>query len=129
MPLPLIWSRLIGFGRRAEIEGSQYLRSLGYRLLACPYRAAHGEIDIVAEDDGCLVFVEVKARRRDPHPEDAVNYGKRRRVIRAAGEYRRKHRMWNRPYRYDILAVVSPEGEETIYRLIKDAFRSSRSEG
>jgi putative endonuclease len=125
MPFPLIFGRMIGFGRRAEISGGQYLRTLGYRLLASPYRADGGEIDIVAEDGDCLVFVEVKARRRDAHPEDAVTRGKRRRLIRAAAAYRTQYRIRNQPYRFDILALVDAEQSDQRYRLIKDAFRAS----
>ncbi len=125
MPLPLIWSRLVGFGRRSEIQGAQYLRSIGYRLLASPFRTPQGEIDIVAQDGDCLVFVEVKARRADPNPEDAVTSKKQRRIIRAARTYRMRHRVRNQPYRFDILAVIEPEGEAPRYRLIKDAFRVS----
>lgn len=114
----------IGFGRYAEIRGAQYLRTLGYRLLACPYRDRHGEIDIVADDGGCLVFVEVKARRRDDHPEDAVTAPKRARIVRAAEAYRREHRPEG-PYRFDILAVQQQGDGELRYRLIRDAFRAS----
>lgn len=123
MPLPLIWSRLIGFGRRSEIRGAQYLRSLGYRLLASPYRTPQGEIDIVAQDGDCLVFVEVKARRADPNPEDAVTSKKQRRIARAAQAYRIRHRSGNQLYRFDILAVIEAEADSPRYQLIKDAFR------
>ena len=110
------------FGRYAEIRGAQYLRSLGYLLLACPYRARGGEIDIVSDDAGTLVFVEVKARRHDENPEDAVTIVKQSRIIRAAREYRRQYPT-ARTYRYDILAIVEDEVGELRYRLIKDAFR------
>ncbi len=123
MPLPLIWSRLLGFGRRSEIRGAAYLRTLGYRLLASSFRTRQGEIDIVAQDGECLVFVEVKARGRDPHPEDSVTSKKQRRIARAARTYRSRHRSGNQPYRFDILAVIDPEGAAPRYRLIKDAFR------
>ncbi len=123
MPLPLLWNKIVGFGRAAEIRGSEYLRSLGYRLLRSPYRTRHGEVDIVAEDGGCLVFVEVKARHRDAHPEDSVNTRKQRRIIRAARQYRRRYRLGDRPYRFDILAIVESGDRNPRYRLIKDAFR------
>jgi putative endonuclease len=106
--------RRLPFGRYAEIRGAQHLRTLGYRLLACPYRARSGEIDIVADDAGCLVFVEVKARRRDAHPEDAVTPAKQSRIIRASEAYRRQHRP-DGPYRYDILAVIEGENQRLKY--------------
>jgi putative endonuclease len=95
-------------------------------LLACPYVARDGEIDIVADDHGCLVFVEVKARRRDPHPEDAVTGPKRLRIERAAREYRQRYRP-SGPYRFDILAVtVGPTGPMR-FHLITDAFKASNT--
>lgn len=115
-------SKPLPFGRYAEIRGAQYLRSRGYRLLACPYRARNGEVDIVADDGGSLVFVEVKARRHDSHPEDAVTAAKRKRIVRASRSYRQQYRP-EAPYRYDILAVVERTDRRLEYRLIRDAFR------
>lgn len=112
----------VSFGRRAEILGALYLRTIGYRLLACPYRSADGEVDIVARDGASLVFVEVKARRHDLHPEDAVNIRKQRKIIQVARAYRRRYNLDDEGYRFDILAVIEPSGQKARYRLIKDAF-------
>lgn len=125
MPFALLWGRNILFGRRAEIEGARYLRTLGYRILASSFRVRGGEIDIVADDGGCLVFIEVKARRFDSRPEDAVGPRKRRRIILAARAYRSRYPDSERPYRFDILAVGAQQGEATKYRLIRDAFREN----
>src|SRR5678809_1644146 len=76
MPFPLWWFRLIPFGRRSEIEGAAYLRSLGFRIVASGYRTPEGEVDLVAWDCDQLVFVEVKARHSDAPPEDAVGFRK-----------------------------------------------------
>lgn len=114
------------FGRRAELLGALYLRRQGYLLLATPYRALRGEIDIVAREGEDLVFVEVKARRRDPHPEDAVTPVKQRRILEAAREFRQQHpRYAGAPYRFDVLAVVMPADGAPVFRLLKDAFRAS----
>ena len=126
MPWPFT-SRQLPFGRYAEIRGAQHLRKLGYRLLACPYRDRMGEIDIVADDRGCLVFVEVKARRRDAHPEDAVTPGKQSRIVRASRAYRRE-RGWTGPYRFDILAGLEGRDGALRCRLFRDAFRDGALE-
>lgn len=78
----------------------------------------------MADDGGTLVFVEVKARRRDAHPEDAVTGPKRVRIERAAREYRSRFRP-SGPYRFDILAVTVPESGPMRFRLLEDAFRVS----
>ena len=114
-------------GRRAEILGCWFLRRQGYLLLASPYRAARGEIDIVARDGEFLVFVEVKARRWDPNPEDAVNPVKQQRIISAALEYRSEHPRYGPfPYRFDILAVRMHDGRDPEFSLYQNAFRVRR---
>lgn len=50
-------------GRRAEAEAADYLQSCGYVILARNWRTRWCEIDIVAERDGVVSFVEVKYRR------------------------------------------------------------------
>ena len=100
-----------------------YLRARGYRILASPYRVREGEIDIVARDADCLVFVEVKARQSDEHPEDAVNSEKQRRIIRAANHYRTRHRLFDTPYRFDILTLVGSKAADSEFHMIEDAFR------
>lgn len=116
------------FGRRAELLGCQYLHRQGYLLLACPFRGSRNEIDIVARHGEHLVFVEVKARRRDPHPEDAVTLPKQKRIVEAAREYRQQHpRLASAPFRFDVLAVVAPPGARPRFTLYEDAFRVRKS--
>ena len=74
-------------GRTAEEAAATALRRAGYRVLARNLVTPFGEIDIVAERDGTLTFVEVKARREGGtagSPEDALTRQKLRRVARAA---------------------------------------------
>ena len=123
MPFPLWWFRLLPFGRRSEIEGAAYLRSLGFRIVASGYRIQEGEVDLVAWDGDTLVFIEVKARHSDAPPEDAVGFRKQQRVIRAAQSYIARYRHHDRSYRYDILAITELPGRDPIYRLLRDAFR------
>ena len=52
-------------GRAGEAIAAQYLRLKGYRIIERNCRAGRGEIDIIALDGNCLVFVEVKTRRGD----------------------------------------------------------------
>ncbi|MFM7042001.1 MAG: YraN family protein, partial [Planctomycetaceae bacterium] len=49
-------------GRRGEDEAARYLRGLGYRIVGRRERVLRGDIDIVALDDRCVVFVEVRSR-------------------------------------------------------------------
>ena len=79
--------RLGDLGRRGEAAAAAYLERRGYRIRACRYRAAGGEIDLVAEEGGELVFVEVKASQRASRPEQRVDRAKRQRLTRAAQHY------------------------------------------
>ena len=55
-----------GLGRWGERLARRHLEAAGYRIAAANYRCREGEIDLVAaQDDGELVFVEVKTRRGD----------------------------------------------------------------
>ena len=79
--------RLGDTGRRGEAAAAAYLEERGYRIRARRYRAAGGEIDLVAEEGGDLVFVEVKASERASRPEQRVHRAKRQRLTRAARHY------------------------------------------
>ena len=77
------------------------------RVLGRNYRCRVGEIDIVADDGGTLVFVEVKERRGDSHGSavEAVTPLKQRRVVRAARLYAATHGLSDSPVRFDVLAI------------------------
>jgi putative endonuclease len=52
------------FGREAEERAAAYYRARGYRLVEKNFRAKRGELDLVLQRGGTLLFVEVKGRRR-----------------------------------------------------------------
>jgi putative endonuclease len=123
MPFPLLFHRLLTFGRHSEIRAIDYLRSIGFRIVTSGYRIKGGEVDVIAWDGDVLVFVEVKARRNSDPPEDAVGMKKQQRVIRAAQSYLAKHHVHEEvPYRFDILAVTAADGAKAEFRLFRDAF-------
>jgi putative endonuclease len=122
MPFPLLFHRLLRFGRKAEILAISYLRSQGYRIVTSGYRTKGGEVDVIAWDGPVLVFVEVKARQNQEPPEDSVGLHKQKRVIRAAQAYLTAHRLHDSPYRFDIVAVTLLPGSKPEFRLLRDAF-------
>ena len=122
MPFPLLFHRILSFGRRSEILAIDYLRTLGYRIVTSAYRANGGEVDVIAWDGNVLVFVEVKARQTAEPPEDAVGFMKQQRIIRAAQAYLSKHHLHEVPYRFDTLAVHAPPRSKPGFRLLRDAF-------
>ena len=90
---------------------ARHLSSAGCRILHRRWRTSHGEIDLVAEDRGEVVFVEVKTRRGDGYgmPEDAVTARKRAHLRAVAYAYLAAHGMERRPFRIDVAAVAFPQ--------------------
>lgn len=109
-------------GRTGENEAVDYLINAGYHILDRNWRSGHKELDIVAEQDGVLVIVEVKTRRdaRFGKPEDAVSDSKIRRIVLAADAYVRLNRI-DLPVRFDIITVL---GKNRQINHIIDAFCS-----
>ncbi len=54
-------------GRDGETAALAFLKKKNYRILEKNFRAKVGEIDIIAEQGGVIVFVEVKARSDHDH--------------------------------------------------------------
>ena len=97
-------------GARAEELCAELLRRSGLRVLARNWRCRHGEIDLVAEDGGTLVFAEVRYRRdeRFGGAAGSVTAGKQARLIAAARLY-----LMRRPdadCRFDVLLLDSLDG-------------------
>ena len=79
-------------------------------------RKVTAEIDIIAYDGQVLAFVEVKTRASDEvvAPERAVDLRKQRQIARAARRYRRMMRVYEEPYRYDVVTVIGRAGGDEI---------------
>ena len=100
-------------GDAGEDLACEHLRGRGMKVLARNYRCRVGEIDIVADDGGTVVFVEVKERSSDSHGSavEAVTAAKRRRVVRAARVYAATHGLADSAVRFDVLAIDwGPDG-------------------
>ena len=124
MPSPIrnLWSRLLG--DRGERAAARYLRRRGLRVLARGYRTRYGEIDLIARDGDTLVFVEVKARRRGV-PAEAVTAEKQRRITLAALHFLRRYGLLEVRCRFDIVAIVWPDGRgEPEIQHIPNAFEA-----
>jgi putative endonuclease len=124
MPSPMrdLWNRLLG--DRGERAAARYLRRRGLRVLARGYRTRYGEIDLIARDGDTLVFVEVKARRRGV-PAEAVTAEKQRRITLAALHFLRKHGLLEVRCRFDVVAIVWPDGRgEPEIQHIQSAFEA-----
>jgi putative endonuclease len=94
-------------GTAAEVAAADYLAGLGFDIVALDVRLPSGQVDVVALDRDCLVIVEVKARSSHAFglAAEAVDWRKRHRLRRLAGEYRALRPHLGRGIRVDIVAV------------------------
>ena len=101
-----------------------YLLARGARLIARRFRCRGGELDLVLDLHGELLFVEVKARRALGYgtPAAAVTPTKQRRMARAAQLFLARHGWLERRCRFDIVEVIG-RGQNPEIRHIPDAFR------
>ena len=97
---------------------------MGYAILARRYRTRYGEIDIVAQDEDTLVFVEVKARRTDRFgtAAESVTGWKQRRIAAMALDYLSWVNRLDDPCRFDVVAIDGLGTSETTVKVIKHAF-------
>ncbi|MBV6394980.1 MAG: hypothetical protein HFACDABA_00551 [Anaerolineales bacterium] len=100
------------WGEQAAVD---YLEKQGYIILERNFRAARGEVDIIARQDKALVFVEVKARSSNRYgmPEYAVTPKKRMHILSAAQEYILSHPEFS-TWRMDIISIEGETGEAKI---------------
>lgn len=94
-------------GRTGEDLACAYLKKKKYEIIERNFTTNVGEIDIIAADDGYLVFVEVKARRSTEHgaPSEAVNYYKQRKISQVASQFLSKYSKLNSEVRFDVIEV------------------------
>ena len=114
-------------GQIAEEHAARYLRSQGYRVIERNYRAATGEIDLIAEHDGAVVFIEVKSRSTHDvaQARDSVTSSKQRRIARTAAAWLAAKGGRERMTRFDVVEVaITPEGRVEDISVIPGAFSS-----
>jgi putative endonuclease len=98
----------VGIGRRAEDLAVVQLESAGLRIVTRNWRQPEGELDIVADDGGTCVFVEVRSRTGEDrgHALETITPQKRGRVIRAARLYIDAEAPSAAGFRFDVVAVT-----------------------
>jgi putative endonuclease len=114
-------------GQPGEAMACEHLLRKGFKILDRNYRCRSGEVDVVARDGEATVFVEVKERHGDAHGEgyEAVTFGKRRRLIRAARLYAASHGISETPIRFDVVSVDWTSEKTPVIRHDEGAFDSA----
>lgn len=109
-------------GKNGEEEAVRYLKSKGYKILEQNWRFRGYEIDIIAEDENYVVFVEVKTRATDQYgdPSDFVNKARMRRMVNAAHYYLLMSDV-DKEWRFDIVGLIWDDKSFELEH-IEDAF-------
>ncbi len=96
-----------GLGRTGERLAAEELTRRGVTIIEHNFRCRHGEIDLIGEDAGDLVFIEVKTRRGNAYglPEEAVTGRKQQKLVQVASYYLDLHDCAERSWRIDVVAV------------------------
>jgi len=110
-------------GKAGEDLACVELERRGYAILERRFRSRFGEIDIIATLHDEIVFVEVKARAGDEFGGGAaaVTPWKQRRIAQMAVDYLSRHRLHDRPCRFDVV-TVDLDGPEPRVEVFARAF-------
>jgi putative endonuclease len=110
-------------GARGERAAEKFLISKSFRLIERNYRYGRGEIDLIFDDHGIIVFVEVKARSSDVYgePEDSITPRKRKQIRKVAEAYLWEKNITDTECRFDVVAIKW-DGDKEIINYFENAF-------
>ena len=110
-------------GTQSETVACRYLQQQGLHLITRNFTSRFGEIDLIMQDERCLVFIEVRYRQRHCFGGalESVTPLKQRRLIKTALAYLQVHPRWQgSPMRFD---VVGLDGDNnTVGQWVRNAF-------
>jgi putative endonuclease len=115
-------------GKLGESLAMRELERRGYRIVERNWRCPAGELDLVAEQHGVLVFVEVRTRRGRERgtPEESLTPRKQAKLIEVAQAYLEEGTA-DRDWRIDVVAVeLSPRGKLLRVDVIENAVEERR---
>jgi len=111
------------FGDWGEQIAVDYLISNNIKVIGRNIRTRYGEIDILGQKDGIIIFFEVKTRRTEEfgNPEDAVDYKKREHMKNSALDYMQSNLDLEMDWRIDVIAIFVGENNKLQIRWVKNA--------
>lgn len=106
----------ISTGRAGEEAAVQYIRKKGMKVLERNFRCRLGELDIIARDGRCIVFVEVRTVRSKffGTPQESVGTKKKQKLRLLAQYYVKFRNLGDVPLRFDVVAVTGEPGGEIV---------------
>ena len=106
-------------GKVGEKKAVDFLKKKGYKILETNYKTCVGEIDVIAEHQEYIVFIEVKTRSGDEFglPSEAVNRKKQEKYFKVATEYLMRKGKTDSACRFDVVEIENGQ-----INIIIDAF-------
>ncbi len=116
----------ITLGKRGEDLAVLYLKEQGIDVKIQNYRQKTGEIDIIAQDGDCLVFVEVKTRKNLAFglPFEAVTRKKQAQLTRVAMDYISRNKISQQAIRFDVISVLMIHGRKPQIEHLTNCFEA-----
>lgn len=113
----------LSLGEMGERLALKKIKRLGYKFIAKNYRCPLGEIDLIARDGDCLVFIEIKTRRGRSigYAKEAINKRKMRQISKVALAYMKANNCCDVKARFDVIAINIKDDREEI-EIIPNAF-------
>lgn len=96
-------------GRVGESLALSYLKNKGYKILETNYKNLIGEVDIIAKQKDCIVFIEVKtsASLKYGQPRERINFYKVKKIKNVATLYLKQKLLFNKvAVRFDCIEVI-----------------------
>lgn len=119
-------------GNLGEDFAAKYLENEGYTILERNFTTKMGEIDIIAQKDKYIAFIEVKSRADDCmySPREAVTISKQRKICKAAMLYKLRNGFESQP-RFDVFEIIYGKYDLEVksFTHIKNAFGTESVHG
>lgn len=113
-------------GRQGEELAFDFLLEQEYQIIERNWRCRSGEIDIIAEKENKLIFIEVRTRRpssRFGTAKESVDYRKQTKVRDIAQFYMHRYHKYEQPVQFDVITVeMSDINSEPKIEHIQGAF-------
>ena len=110
-------------GSKGEELAREFLLTNNYQIIETNFHSPYGEIDIIAEDNGTLVFIEVKTRSSDLDSAlNSISISKRRKISKTASLFLSANRPLEDMFtRFDVIVIINSK-THTSLKHIKEAF-------
>lgn len=103
-------------GKYGEDVAVRFLEQKGYKIIERNFSCRQGELDIIAKNNGYIVFIEVKTRSNFLYgmPGEAVGRDKQKHIYKVAKYYLHIHKLENHFVRFDVVEVLLDKGRAKV---------------